>query len=186
MFELSHCLSPDAGRNLSEGSIEREWVSLSLRQLWHQVFDPCPKLLNLFPPDGKSLLEPFLRYAEEQQLSMDWTMHLHLLSYIFLSNLLPRDLIESFQKELVAASAARWAMTDLSAHRMVLIRGCGLPEKKVIGACKSHSFRERRKVFSAEISDEWIGEFASSFAVSHLNPTTKRVDWSAVFQGSSV
>ena len=47
---------PERARLLPEGSVERAYASLGLRQLWHLVYDPCPDL----PPDAFDDLVPFL------------------------------------------------------------------------------------------------------------------------------
>lgn len=103
-------LNPAAARELPAGTRERALASLSLRQLWHLVFDPCPSLLAAHPPDGKSLLDPFLAHCEEALHPMDWRLHLELLG--FLEARAPASV--TTVRECLIASASRWCLGDLS------------------------------------------------------------------------
>lgn len=101
-------LNPRLARELPDPSLERALASLALRQIWHLIYDPCPTLLALHPPDGKALLDRFLEHCEQTSHSMDWTLHLALLKFLNPSGDSP------LIREFLIAAATRWSFGDLS------------------------------------------------------------------------
>ena len=103
-------------------SNSRCFVHLDARLLpyWHTLFDICPALLKLDPPEGLNLFRSFMTWAYRNRPPHDWTYHLNvcrwLLGSVYLSQI-NGETIES----LMAAAAARWIDTDLSqAHGIAL------------------------------------------------------------------
>lgn len=94
-------------------SNSRCFVHLDARLLpyWHTLFDICPALLKLDPPDGLNLFRSFMTWAYRNQPTHDWTYHLNvcrwLLGSVYRSQI-NGETIEAF----MAAAAARWIDTD--------------------------------------------------------------------------
>lgn len=144
-LDLDCFLLPERCRALPEGSRERLMASKCLQQFWHQIFDPCPLLLAAHGPNGLSLFEPFMAWADEVDLGMNWTMHLHLLAFITRrgdAEPLPRATVI----EVLAATASRWARTDMTTDLGVLLGSDLVPDEGVI-AWKCTSLVETKRVF---------------------------------------
>ena len=62
----------------------RSFVHLDARLLpyWHALFDVCPGLLKLDPPDGLNLFRQFMTWAYGRQLALDWTLHLNVCRWL--------------------------------------------------------------------------------------------------------
>jgi hypothetical protein len=140
-MNLKGYLNPRVARSLTIGTSERELASCALRNLWHLIFDPCPGLLQMAMPDGKKIMEPFLDWAEGSNLSMTWSLHIHLLNWIEREQIPGLKVLDEIKRELVVASAVRWAagnMLDAANLRNmgILIRCNGL-RGDIIGARKA-------------------------------------------------
>jgi len=100
----------------------RSFVHLDARLLpyWHSLFDICPALLKLDPPDGLNLFRSFMTWAYRNRPARDWTYHLNVCRWLLGSSYrmqVDDEPIEAF----MAAAAACWANTDDSpAHGVVL------------------------------------------------------------------
>ena len=93
----------------------RCFVHLDARLLpyWHTVFDICPTLLKLDPPEGLNLFRSFMTWAYRNQPAADWTYHLNVCRWLLGSAYRTRineEPIEAF----MAAAAASWINTDHS------------------------------------------------------------------------
>lgn len=103
-------------------SNSRCFVHLDARLLphWHTLFDICPALLKLDPPEGLNLFRSFMIWAYRNQTPQDWTYHLNVCRWLLASPYqaqIDEEPIEAF----MAAAAARWINTDESqAQGMVL------------------------------------------------------------------
>lgn len=55
----------------------RSFVHLDAKLLpyWHALFDVCPRLLKLDPPEGLEIFRQFMTWAYGCQLALDWTFH---------------------------------------------------------------------------------------------------------------
>ncbi len=96
-------------------SNSRCFVHLDARLLpyWHTLFDICPALLKLDPPEGLDLFRSFMTWAYRNQPAQDWTYHLNVCRWLLGSayrTQIDQEPIESF----MAAAAARWIGTDHS------------------------------------------------------------------------
>lgn len=154
-------------------SRERALASLALRQLWHAVFDPCPKLMAGFPPDGKTILEPFLAHAGAKGLSMGWPLHAHLLLWLRESG---RAEVPGARVELLAAAAANWAVSDQTPDRGVLIHHAG-GDGESVAAWKSGAILENHRVVRirpASLPDASSGIF---YAACPAGDYPARPDW---------
>jgi uncharacterized repeat protein (TIGR04061 family) len=111
-------------------------IDTSLRVYWHTLFDICPALLDLGGADGLAIFRPFMAWAAEHKLSMNWTIYLWLYRWLAQSSFAERitdDLILS----LMAASAARWATGDRGMAGGIVIACSAVPELVVGWKCRS-------------------------------------------------
>jgi uncharacterized repeat protein (TIGR04061 family) len=95
-------------------------IDRSLRLYWHALFDICPRLLELAPPDGGRIFLPFMAWAAEQNVSFGWTFYLRLAEWLGSSPMADR-LDEELLIDLMGASVARWAVYDRSADAGVAL-----------------------------------------------------------------
>ena len=96
-------------------SNSRNFVHLDARLLpyWHTLFDICPALLKLDPPEGLNLFRSFMTWAYRNRPPLDWTYHLNVCRWLLGSpyrSQIDDEPIEAF----MAAAAARWVNTDES------------------------------------------------------------------------
>lgn len=96
-------------------SNSRCFVHLDARLLphWHTLFDICPALLKLDPPEGLNLFRSFMTWAYRHQPPLDWTYHLNVCRWLLGSAYraqIDDEPIEAF----MAAAAAAWISTDKS------------------------------------------------------------------------
>ncbi|NVZ23852.1 putative natural product biosynthesis protein [Pseudomonas costantinii] len=94
-------------------SNSRCFVHLDARLLphWHTLFDICPALLKLDPPEGLNLFRSFMTWAYRNQPPLDWTYHLNVCRWLLASpyrTQIDDEPIEAF----MAAAAACWINTD--------------------------------------------------------------------------
>lgn len=95
-------------------------IDTSLRIYWHTLFDTCPQLLELAPPDGLAIFRPFMTWAAEQNLSFDWSYFLWVYEWLRISEFRDRS-SEELLLTLMGASAARWAVLDRSSECGVVL-----------------------------------------------------------------
>jgi len=91
----------------------RSFVHLDAKLLpyWHALFDVCPRLLKLDPPEGLEIFRQFMTWAYGCQLALDWTFHLGVCRWLLASDY--RELIEPEHIEaMMLAAAARWVASD--------------------------------------------------------------------------
>ena len=103
-------------------SNSRSFVHLDARLLpyWHSLFDLCPALLKLDPPEGLNLFRSFMTWAYRNQPAQDWTWHLNVCRWLLASpyrGQIDEEPIETF----MAAAAARWISTDDSQAQGVVL-----------------------------------------------------------------
>jgi uncharacterized repeat protein (TIGR04061 family) len=109
-------------------SNSRCFVHLDARLLpyWHTLFDICPGLLKLDPPDGLNLFRSFMTWAYRNQPPLDWTYHLSICRWLLGSRYreqIDEEPIEAF----MTAAAARWINTDDSQAQGVVLAWQGSP-----------------------------------------------------------
>ena len=65
-------------------SNSRTFVHLDARLLpyWHTLFDICPALLKLDPPEGLNLFRSFMTWAYRNRPPLDWTYHLNVCRWL--------------------------------------------------------------------------------------------------------
>lgn len=119
-------LSPTLARRL-EGR-NRSVASHALRNIWHFIYDDNPRLLDLFPSDGKELLDPFLDYLLEMNEQVDWKVYFRLFSFVQM-NFPSKQLSPELSFDLIKSSLLSWAKLDCSNKVGVVIYFRQIPDK---------------------------------------------------------
>ena len=125
---MNHQLPAGASRPRAEParseypSNARSFVHLDARLLpyWHSLFDICPVLLKLDPPEGLNLFRSFMTWAYRNRPAQDWTYHLNVCRWLLGSPYRARIDAEPIEA-LMAAAAACWVNTDVSPARGVVL-----------------------------------------------------------------
>jgi uncharacterized repeat protein (TIGR04061 family) len=133
-------------------SDSREFVRIdaAIRLYWHQLFDICPLLLEMSPPDGGKIFSPFMDWADIQCLTFDWNWYLWVYEWLLQSEF--RDqLNENILLEIMGAAAASWAVLDRGRNSGVVI-GCRDTNNLIVG-WKCQSVQTGRQVEMLEIED---------------------------------
>lgn len=125
-------------------------IDTSLRIYWHTLFDICPSLLEISPPDGLAIFRPFMAWAASQQLSMNWAYYLHVHQWLRESEFRDR-LSAEITLSLMGASAARWATSDRGPAGGIVLGCADMPE--IVAGWKSHSVGGGREVESLDLED---------------------------------
>ncbi len=108
-------------------SNSRCFVHLDARLLphWHTLFDICPALLKLDPPEGLNLFRSFMTWAYRNRPPQDWTYHLNVCRWL-LSSAYRGQIDEQPIEAFMAAAAAQWVLTDESPSCGIVLawQGC--------------------------------------------------------------
>lgn len=100
----------------------RSFIALDAKLLpyWHLLYDLCPSLLKLDPPEGVELFRSFMIWAYRRQPAQDWTFHISVCRWLLLSEYAPRVTSEQVES-LLSAAAARWVTNDASSAQGILL-----------------------------------------------------------------
>ncbi|NJL23787.1 MAG: hypothetical protein HC902_00460 [Calothrix sp. SM1_5_4] len=151
MNSLTAFISPSEARKLPLHSPEREIAEHALRQLWHYLYDYAPKLLGIFSPDGKSLLEDWLECHYRERASIGWWSFPILLEHPEVQSHLDKEL----KTEILSAAVTRWLSSDRTEAQSICLmernygicilglKSEGLADSKQI-LCMSHSMIEAK------------------------------------------
>jgi uncharacterized repeat protein (TIGR04061 family) len=106
----------------------RSFVQLDARLLpyWHTLFDVCPGLLKLDPPDGLNIFRSFMTWAYRNHPSLNWTYYLSVCRWLLTSTYRAHTHEEHIDAFMTAA-AARWINTDDSQARGLVLAWQGSP-----------------------------------------------------------
>ena len=146
----------------------RSFVHLDARLLpyWHALFDVCPALLKLDPPEGLGIFRQFMTWAYGCQLALDWTFHVSVCRWLLASDLREQVAPEHLEAMLTAA-AARWVSSDASPAIGIVLARRGSDE---------HVFdwkaRVRQGVRSPAAEQEELPPAPWDFAWSPLSTTS--------------
>lgn len=125
-------------------------IDTSLRIYWHTLFDICPGLLDLSGPDGLAIFRPFMAWAADRGLSLNWTYYLWVDVWLRTSDF--RDRVNSdLRLELMGASAARWAVGDRSENGGIVLGCADLPD--LVCGWKARSVDAGRRVERLELEE---------------------------------
>lgn len=96
----------------------RSFVHLDARLLpyWHTLFDVCPGLLKLDPPEGLELFRRFMTWAYRHHPALDWTYYISVCRWLLGSPYKER-VTAAHIEALLAAAAALWVAADMSQAR---------------------------------------------------------------------
>lgn len=142
---------PALARALPEGSRERALAAQGINRIWHVLYDPAPTLLARGGEHGRPLLNAFLPHAAAQNLSLDWTLHAHVASWLAAGAFPGVTLDEPLVFELLAACAARWARTDLSGDLGVMLASAVMAGRGLVG-WKGDALDQPNRVFAVEMT----------------------------------
>lgn len=100
----------------------RSFVHLDARLLpyWHTLFDVCPGLMKLDPPEGLELFRRFMTWAYRHHPALDWTYYLSVCRWLLASPYQHKITPEHIEAFMVAA-AALWVATDVSQARGMVL-----------------------------------------------------------------
>ncbi|MDY1357822.1 putative natural product biosynthesis protein [Pseudomonas aeruginosa] len=105
-------------------TLRPDQLNKRLSSAWHHLYDLCPELLKIDPPDGLTILRGFLQWAAEQKAAWNWAMHLRLYCWL-LQSPFGAKVTDEHLEVLIDASAARWTVDDTSANRGILLASQG-------------------------------------------------------------
>jgi uncharacterized repeat protein (TIGR04061 family) len=125
-------------------------IDASIRNYWHHIFDICPVLLEMSLPDGAKIFGPFMAWADERELTLDWNFYLWVYEWLRQSEFRDR-LDEKVLLETMGAAVARWAIYDKGPDYGVVL-GCQDTPNLVVG-WKVRKVDEGRQVELIEIDD---------------------------------
>ena len=149
--DLLHALSvPERQGDYPRDSRAFVRIDSSLRVYWHTLFDICPGLLELSGPDGLAIFRPFMSWAAEQRLSLNWTYYLWVDVWLQQSQF-RQQLTPALRYSLMGASAARWATGDRSESNGIILAAANLPD--LVCAWKTRSLEGAREVEQIELSE---------------------------------
>ncbi|HHH9558905.1 TPA: putative natural product biosynthesis protein [Pseudomonas aeruginosa] len=100
----------------------RSFIHLDAKLLpyWHLLFDVCPALLRIDPPDGLGIFKQFMAWAYRKHPPLDWTFHLSVCQWLLGSDY-AQQIKASHVETLLVAAAAKWTETDGSQARGILL-----------------------------------------------------------------
>lgn len=84
---------------------------LAAQNLRHRLMRDVPSLLKISNNRGDDILKPFLHWADENKLAMDWTLHLFLLHWLAHHEKWMQQITPELAKELMIASVIRWSLS---------------------------------------------------------------------------
>jgi len=145
-------LSQERARILPEGTRERAVAEFAMRLRWHGLFDPCPRVLALCPPDGADVFRRFLAWADRTAATMNWSLHLELLVWLSRDPTYRNALDEDTVLELLAAAASKWAIYDRGPNKGIVL-GCQRTPCTLVVGWKCLSTERGRTVALATISE---------------------------------
>lgn len=125
-------------------------IDTSLRIYWHTLFDICPGLLDLSGPDGLAVFRPFMAWAAEERLSLNWAFYLWV--DVWLQRSPFRDRVDrDLRLSLIGASAARWATGDRSEAGGIVLSGPAATD--LVCGWKTRSMEAGRQVEHLELEE---------------------------------
>lgn len=112
--------------SLKPGSREHTVGWLSLRALWHEVYDPCPRVHAHLSDQADRRFEDFVETLVPLQHPMDWRLHLEFGGFCDI------DLADLWD-ELCVAAVRRWVRTGSPDQAWIALRCAWLPGRVLVG-----------------------------------------------------
>ncbi len=109
-------------------AVTRHFVRLGrgMQPYWHSLFDHCPELLKLDPPEGMQIFRGFIKAAQRQGLPLDWTLYVNLYRWLQ-GSAFKAALREEHLEGLLLAAAACWSASDTEPQTEILMAHQQLP-----------------------------------------------------------
>lgn len=100
----------------------RTFVKLDARLLpyWHTLFDVCPGLLKLDPPEGLELFRCFMTWAYRHHPALDWSYYISVCRWL-LGSPYKAQVTETHIEAFMVAAAALWIAADMSEARGLVL-----------------------------------------------------------------
>jgi len=175
--------NPTKARLLPINSPERAIASMALRNIWHLIYDNCPRLLQLNEPDGKIILDSFLQDAESINITFSWALHLHLITWLHNHEHWSKKLENHHVEELTIASTLRFMqrnfenISSLSEDRILLFNP--LIKSHILGAIRSKVPFMQPTLFRLNLPDDSIPVY-DTFLISIQNNSWTRPNWKEI------
>lgn len=156
-------------------------TSLEFHNVHRRIFQFAPKLLALSQCDGVDILDPFLQWAEQQKISMNWTAHLHLLNWLMQQEKLRTQINAGIVKELLTAAVIRWSLNGLDhiAAKGIMVTSKHMPGVAA-GLWKNKEANKTSKVIIIKLPDN-SRLVQDSYAISYQEESWEGVQWVAQF-----
>lgn len=152
-------------------------TSLAIQSWHHRFFANTPTLLTLARSDRKDILAPFLVWANENNLPMDWTTHVHLLNWLMQQEEWQPLITSDIVKELMSAAVTRWSLSGLDhpAVQGILLASHCMPDKAV-GLWKSDEPHKSSRIVVVKLPPN-LRPTHDAYALSWLQNSWDGVEW---------
>lgn len=149
-------------------------TSLDMKTWQRRMFRFTPLLLSISQQQKADMLVPFLAWAEQHKIPMDWTTHIHLLNWLKQSGW---DIKLEIIQELLTAAVIRWSLNGLDhiTAKGVIVASQHLPELGV-GLWKNTKPDELPKMVHIHIPSH-LQSPVDRYAISYVENSWKEVDW---------
>jgi uncharacterized repeat protein (TIGR04061 family) len=121
----------------------------SLRVYWHTLFDLCPQLLKLDPPEAMGMFRGFIKYAAAQNLPLNWTLHCSLYRWLLSSEFAP-GLNAEHLEAIMLATVSLWCSNDQSGKVGIALAHSHSPLVVIGWKSKGHSARSALDVLEPQ------------------------------------
>jgi hypothetical protein len=152
-------------------------TSIAMQSLQYNLFHYTPGLFALAQANGEDILKPFLHWADEKHLIMDWMTHLHLLNWLHQQNNWRPWLNVDRIRELLTAAVIRWSQSGLD-H--VTARGLMVASKhmpgKALGLWKSTEVAKNNKVVLIHLPKKITPE-TDCYAITYTQGSWDKAHW---------
>lgn len=142
-------------------------TALALENWRYRLFHYAPSVLALSPAQGHDIAQAFLQWAEAKQLSMGWSMHVHLLNWLCQEEKWREHIQADRVKELLRAAVTRWSLSGLDHFdaQGIMVTVKQLPEL-AIGLWKSSAADQFSKLVTIQLADA-VRPQADSYALAY-------------------
>jgi|SRR3990167_150313 len=172
-------LSPILAQRLPEGSKKKALSLLALRKLWHLIFDLAPTTVQLLQ-DTTRPLNNFLTFAHGKHYSMNWTLHLYLLDWLYHDAEFRQKLKTPIILELMSAAALRWSVDVMSYPRVKgILLATSYSEKIVIGCWRSKTAWEETRLIRVSMPSQYF-PVIPAYAISYEYDVWGIPQWNAL------
>ncbi len=155
-------------------------AELAVKNIYYRLFNHAPSVLTFSESAGRDILEPFLDYVSDHHLTMNWSLHVHLLNWLIKHPNWQPLVNVAVIKELLTGAVTRWSLTGLehlSAKGMMVVSK-HLPGTAV-GIWKSDAADRPNKVVTIQLSQAGHpGE--DRYAISTVQNDWREAQWMAL------